>query len=235
MWVVQTFEGFMCIMLGLVTRDYDSPDEHKFAGLPKVNSTWYPLGRDGVSYMFHEPEHQVVPCGSYLVRSPSHAWVDDTWTALPVKENTFITVHDPAPSCIHNQDTLAATMVCIVLFSIGVQMAEGLHFGIVPYISRPALGVVSGMVGAGGNAGALISGQFIVSAANPLDDGFILLGAIIIGVSMIMHFIYFPDEGGILLPPGLKYNPQIVKPVQGQKGSDELSFAAAKQDSVQSV
>merc|ERR1711988_342309 len=180
MWVVQTFEGFMCIMLGLVTRDYDSPDEHKFAGLPKVNSTWYPLGRDGVSYMFHEPEHQVVPCGSYLVRSPSHAWVDDTWTALPVKENTFITVHDPAPSCIHNQDTLAATMVCIV-----------------PYISRPALGVVSGMVGAGGNAGALISGQFIVHPSTPLDDGFIRLGLVIIGVSMIMHFIYFPEEGGI--------------------------------------
>jgi nitrate/nitrite transporter NarK len=37
------------------------------------------------------------------------------------------------------------------------QMAEGLCFGIVPSVSRPALGVVSGMVGAGGNAGSLIT------------------------------------------------------------------------------
>jgi len=235
MWVVQTFEGFMCIMLGLVTQRFDSPDEHKFIGLPKVNSTWFPMGNDGVQYMFSDPAMQVEPCGSYLARSPTHGWVDDVWTVLPTKPNTFITVYDPAPNCIHNQDTIGLTIVCIIFFSIGVQMAEGLHFGIVPYISRPALGVVSGMVGAGGNAGALIAGQFIVSAANPLDDGFIRLGGIIMGLSMVMHFIYFPDEGGILLPAGLKYDPQLVKAAKGQKGSDELNFSTTKDESSVSV
>ena len=132
------------------------------------------------------------------------------------------------PTCVHNQNTIGLTLFCIILFSIGVQMAEGLHFGIVPYISRPALGVVSGMVGAGGNAGALISGQFIVSAANPLDDGFIRLGFVIIVLSLSMHAIYFPDEGGILLPPGLKYDPQLVKAEKGQKGADELDFTKTK-------
>ena len=29
-----------------------------------------------------------------------------------------------------------------------IQAAEGLHYGIVPYVSRPALGIVSGMVSA---------------------------------------------------------------------------------------
>ena len=228
MWVVQTFEGFMCIMLGLVTVGFDSPDEHKFAGLPKVNSTWSPMGTDGVTYTFADPAFQVKPCGNYLIRSPTHAWVNDVWTVLPTKPNTFITVFDPAPTCVHNQNTIGLTLFCIILFSIGVQMAEGLHFGIVPYISRPALGVVSGMVGAGGNAGALISGQFIVSAANPLDDGFIRLGVVIIVLSLSMHAIYFPDEGGILLPPGLKYDPQLVKAEKGQKGADELDFTKTK-------
>ena len=104
-------------------------------------------------------------------------------------------------------------------------MAEGLHFGIVPYISRPALGVVSGMVGAGGNAGALIAGQFIIGTEDPMDNGFIRLGCIIIGASMIMHLIYFPEEGGILLPKGLGYNPQLIKEKKNMKGSDELDFA----------
>merc|ERR1719487_2748169 len=111
----------------------------------------------------------------------------------------------PAPNCVHSQNTLAVTMVCMLVFSIFVQMAEGLHFGIVPYISRPALGVVSGMVGAGGNAGALIGGQFVVGNKDNLDDGFIRLGIVIIVGTLLMHLIFFPGEGGILLPKTLKY------------------------------
>jgi len=225
----------VCILLGLVTVSYDNPDMAKFEGLPKVNSTWLPFGSGGLEYFFSDPDLQVVPCGSALVRSPAAAWVDGVLTALPTKERSFITVYDPAPDCIHNQNTLPLTLVCIIFFSIFVQMAEGLHFGIVPYISRPALGVVSGMVGAGGNTGALIAGQFIVSSKSPLDDGFIRLGWIIIVVSLIMHGIYFPEEGGILLPKGLGFDPQLVKPAKGQKGADEVDFSKGQKSSTATV
>merc|ERR1712146_731572 len=201
-------------------------------GMAKIQGV-YPYGSS--VYTINATVGALSPCSSDLIRSPEYALLDGVSSKMPVPPNTLIMVKDPATNCVHNQNTLLTTMLCMICFSIGVQMAEGLHFGIVPYISRPALGVVSGMVGAGGNAGALIAGQFIVSAANPLDDGFIFLGGIIMGVSMIMHLIYFPEEGGILLPPGLKYNPQIIKPVQGQKGSDELNFGAAKQDLTQQV
>ena len=43
---------------------------------------------------------------------------------------------------------------------------EGLTFGVVPVISRPALGVVSGMVGAGGNAGALVTNAAFFATVN---------------------------------------------------------------------
>lgn len=55
--------------------------------------------------------------------------------------------------------TLAGTIVCLVLFSLFVQSAEGATYAIVPFVSRRALGVVSGVVGAGGNAGAVICQQ----------------------------------------------------------------------------
>merc|ERR1712072_706349 len=97
---------------------------------------------------------------------------------FPIKGRVMF--KDPDPDCVHNGDTLGITMVCIIIFSLFVQMAEGLHFGIVPYVSRPALGVVSGMVGAGGNTGALLSIKYIVGAKN-LDEGFIKLGFVIIG------------------------------------------------------
>ena len=58
---------------------------------------------------------------------------------------------------------------------------------------------------------------------------------VIMGASLIMHLIYFPDEGGILLPKGLPFNPQLVKEKEGQKGADELDFSsvtAAKGEAV---
>merc|ERR1719201_2038407 len=59
--------------------------------------------------------------------------------------------------CISNSGTMGAVIALFIFFSLAVQMAEGLCYGVVPSVSRPALGVVSGMVGAGGNAGSLIT------------------------------------------------------------------------------
>ena len=54
-----------------------------------------------------------------------------------------------AMNCIqHQENAVGLAVFCLICFSICVQAAEGLHYGIVPYVSRPALGVVSGMVGA---------------------------------------------------------------------------------------
>ena len=46
----------------------------------------------------------------------------------------------------------------MIVFSLFVQMSEGATFGIVPFINRKALGAVAGIVGAGGNAGAVAAG-----------------------------------------------------------------------------
>ncbi len=53
--------------------------------------------------------------------------------------------------------SLGATIAVMIVFSIFAQQACGLHFGITPFVSRRAYGVVSGLVGAGGNAGAAIT------------------------------------------------------------------------------
>ena len=144
---------------------------------------------------------------------------------LPPSTPQAIMIGDPFEKCVRNSSGLALTFICMIAFSCLVQMSEGLHFGVVPYVSRPALGVVSGMVGAGGNLGAVFGSFLIVAPTYPTDEGFINLGIVICCASMIMHFIYFPDEGGILLPPGLPFNPQLVKPKADQKGADQLDFS----------
>jgi NNP family nitrate/nitrite transporter-like MFS transporter len=52
--------------------------------------------------------------------------------------------------------TLSGAIVVMVIFSIFVQAAEGSSFAIVPYIDYSVTGSISGLVGAGGNFGAII-------------------------------------------------------------------------------
>merc|ERR1719502_1235508 len=158
MWIVQTIEGVFCILMGLVTVSMDGPDEPGFSAI-KVQGV-YETG--GVTYTLNGTVGELGKCASDLVRSPATALVDGVETAMPMAVDSLIMIKDPGSSCVHNGGTLGLTMLMMICFSICVQMAEGLHFGIVPYISRPALGVVSGMVGAGGNTGALISSKYII-------------------------------------------------------------------------
>jgi MFS transporter, NNP family, nitrate/nitrite transporter len=51
--------------------------------------------------------------------------------------------------------TLAGAIVALVCFSLFVQAAEGSTFGIVPYVEKNWCGSVTGIVGAGGNVGAV--------------------------------------------------------------------------------
>jgi NNP family nitrate/nitrite transporter-like MFS transporter len=52
--------------------------------------------------------------------------------------------------------SLADSITTMVIFSFFTQMSCGATYGIVPFISKRALGVVSGFVGAGGNTIAAI-------------------------------------------------------------------------------
>ena len=138
-----------------------------------------------------------------------------------------------AGDCIQHQNLAGMGVLCMILFSICVQAAEGLHYGIVPYVSRPALGIVSGMVGAGGNLGSVIAlSAFFRGKTTRTDQGFLNLGIMVIAITALMFFIYFPDMGSMLFPAGGlgKYDPQLVKPPADYRGADSMDFANVKTD-----
>lgn len=54
--------------------------------------------------------------------------------------------------------TLALAIPLMVVFAMFVKMSNGATYAVVPFINRRALGAVSGIVGAGGNAGAVALG-----------------------------------------------------------------------------
>ncbi|XP_021734908.1 high affinity nitrate transporter 2.5-like [Chenopodium quinoa] len=99
-------------------------------------------------------------------------------------------------------DTLSATIAVMLIFCFLVQASEGLTFGVVPFVSRRSLGLVSGISGAGGNAGAVIcQAIFFRGSQFKIEDGITYMGIIIIVTTLSLASIYFPQWGGMLVGP----------------------------------
>ena len=236
LWFFQTLEGILCILMGLVTTGHVAPDfttSPTTIGHVKIGKEWVPFG-GGTSSI----TERIHACGTLQVGiTDAHraAGLDSRFDAF---DSVTIT-EPPAPwgngdACISNQNTLGLVVFIMFLFSISVQMAEGLTFGVVPVVSRPALGVVSGMVGAGGNAGALVTNAaFFLSDSVRTDTGFINMGIMIIVGTALLGVCYFPEMGWMFGPAGSlgNYDPQLIKPPAGYKGSDEVAQASSAKSS----
>jgi MFS transporter, NNP family, nitrate/nitrite transporter len=94
---------------------------------------------------------------------------------------------------------LGVAIASMLLFSLFVQMAEGATYGLVPFINPRALGAVAGIVGAGGNAGAVAAGFLFRSETLSYQDAFLYLGAaitLVSGVALLIRFSPYRSEAG---------------------------------------
>ncbi len=85
---------------------------------------------------------------------------------------------------------LAMALPALIVFSLFVQMSEGATFSVVPFINTRALGSVAGIVGAGGNAGAVAAG-FLFRGAIPWPTAFLLMGALVTMSSFLAFAVRF--------------------------------------------
>ena len=222
LWIWQTIEGILCIVMGLLSLSGSAPDftaPRDVIGDVQIGGTWYPFNGTGIT-------QRIVPCGSLQVELTDalKANLDPAFGSV----DTVVLSQAPVGAgadCVSNMGRGAVVVIVMFMFSVSVQMAEGLTYGIVPYVSRPALGVVSGMVGAGGNAGALVTNAaFFLANDVRTDTGFVNMGILIILGTLTLFGVYFPEMGGMLFKAGsIKYDPQCIKPPEGYKGSDEIT------------
>ena len=91
-------------------------------------------------------------------------------------------------------DVLLLAIPAMIVFSIFVQMSEGATFSVVPFINRRALGSVAGIVGAGGNAGAVAAGFLFRVESLATQDAFFFMGVAMMAVSGLVFLVRFAPE-----------------------------------------
>lgn len=89
--------------------------------------------------------------------------------------------------------TIPSIIISLIIFSLFVQMSEGATYSVVPFINKKALGSISGIVGAGGNAGA-VAGMFLFKkglTGLEWTESFLYLGLIVSCVSFLSFLVRF--------------------------------------------
>lgn len=104
-------------------------------------------------------------------------------------------------------DSLLGSVLVMCCFSFFVQAASGLTFGVVPFVSKRSLGVISGMTGSGGTIGAVITQLLLFSGPKfSTQTGISLMGLMTIVCTLSITLIYFPQWGGMFRGPETEAN-----------------------------
>ncbi|MBP5979186.1 MAG: MFS transporter [Halomonas sp.] len=88
---------------------------------------------------------------------------------------------------------LSLAIGIMLVFSLFVQMAEGATFGVVPFINKKALGAVAGIVGAGGNVGAVSAAFLFRSESLSYQQGLFYLGLTVLVLASCVLAVRFSD------------------------------------------
>lgn len=98
--------------------------------------------------------------------------------------------------------TLTSAIVAMVFFSLFVQAAEGSTYGIVPYVDPPTTGAIAGIVGAGGNTGAVCFSFCFHQLA--YKNAFVIMGYTTLGAAFFSVFVLIKGHAGMFCGKDLR-------------------------------
>ena len=87
--------------------------------------------------------------------------------------------------------TLSLAIISMLSFALFLKMANGATYGIVPFINKENVGLISGIVGAGGNLGGMMFGFLFKSATISYAQAFTYIGYAVIAASVIVFLTRF--------------------------------------------
>jgi NNP family nitrate/nitrite transporter-like MFS transporter len=108
--------------------------------------------------------------------------------------------------------SLPLAIGAMMLTGLFVKMSNGATYSVVPFVNPRALGAVAGIVGAGGNVGAVLAGFLFRSASLSWPQAFLLLGLLVTLSSLLATAVRFPATAGRLAAPD-SHTPVDATPV----------------------
>ena len=93
-----------------------------------------------------------------------------------------------------NSGNLTAAIISMLSFALFLKMSNGATYGIVPFINSKNVGMVSGIVGAGGNLGGMLFGFLFKSSTITYVQAFTYIGVGVMVVSVIVLITRFQKQ-----------------------------------------
>jgi NNP family nitrate/nitrite transporter-like MFS transporter len=90
--------------------------------------------------------------------------------------------------------SLPMAIASMLTFALFLKMANGSTYAIVPFINTRAVGVISGVVGAGGNIGGMLMGFLFKSQSITYGQAFLYIGSIVAVVGLLLFLVNFGKE-----------------------------------------
>jgi NNP family nitrate/nitrite transporter-like MFS transporter len=88
-----------------------------------------------------------------------------------------------------NMTGLVMAVISLVIFALFVKMGNGATYSVVPYMNKKAIGMVSGIVGAGGNLGAMLMGFVLKMEGVTYQQGLMYIGMAVSLISLSAFLI----------------------------------------------
>jgi NNP family nitrate/nitrite transporter-like MFS transporter len=89
---------------------------------------------------------------------------------------------------------LPAAIACMLLTGLFIKMSNGATYALVPFVNKRALGAVSGIVGAGGNVGAVAAGFLFKVEDLAWPHALLILGLVIAASASLAFIVRFSES-----------------------------------------
>jgi NNP family nitrate/nitrite transporter-like MFS transporter len=89
--------------------------------------------------------------------------------------------------------TVGPAVAAMLLTGLFIKLSNGATYAVTPFINKKAMGAVAGLVGAGGNIGAVAAGFLFKSSSSAWPQALLLLGILVAASSGLALFVKFSE------------------------------------------
>lgn len=120
--------------------------------------------------------------------------------------------------------TLPLAIAAMMVMGLFVKMSNGANYAVVPFVNKRAIGAVAGIVGAGGNIGAVLAGFLFKTPSLNYTQAFLILGFCILISCFAVFAVRFKEAdesvGSAEIMPGLGEGIGLSPAAEGAASGD---------------